>query len=103
MFNCSNFLDLDSLSSSGNSCEEEQFERSSILTNSSVAWLSSENVVNGVIGETTPSSSEYASSMKGRERTGTELSLGGVQSSEVLEDFSDSFVDWVNHGETLCH
>jgi hypothetical protein len=27
MFNCSNFLDLDSLSSSGNSCEEEQFER----------------------------------------------------------------------------
>ncbi|XP_059431906.1 phosphoinositide phosphatase SAC3 [Corylus avellana] len=103
MFNCSNFLDLDWLSSSGNSCEEEQFERSSILTYSPVAGLSSENVVNGVMGETTPSSSEYASSMKGRERTGTELSLGGALSSEVLEDFSDSFVDWVNHGETLCH
>lgn len=27
MFNCSNFVDLDWLSSSGNSCEEEQFER----------------------------------------------------------------------------
>lgn len=26
-FNCSNFLDLDCLSSSGNSCEEEPFER----------------------------------------------------------------------------
>lgn len=26
-FNCSNFLDLDWLSSSGNSCEEETYER----------------------------------------------------------------------------
>ncbi|KAG2717798.1 hypothetical protein I3843_03G190900 [Carya illinoinensis] len=103
MSNCSNFFDLDWLSSSGNSCEEEQFERSSLLTNSSVAGLSAENVVNGVMGETTPSTSEYGSSMKGREQTGTELSYGIAQNSDVLEDFSDGFVHWVNHGEALCH
>ena len=38
--------------------------RSSILTNSTIAGLSSENVINGVMGDTTPSTSEYGSSMK---------------------------------------
>ncbi|KAK4565016.1 hypothetical protein RGQ29_006889 [Quercus rubra] len=85
---CSNFLDLDWLSSSGNSCEEDQFDGTSVLTNSSLAGLSSENVVNGVMGETTPSTSEYGYSMK---------------NSEVLEDYSDCFVKWVDQGETLCH
>jgi hypothetical protein len=87
-FTCSNFLDLDWLSSSGNSCEEEQFERSSILTNSPAAGLSSENVVNGVMGETTPSTSENGYSMK---------------NSNVLEEFSDCFVRWVDYGEMLFH
>lgn len=32
--------------------------------NSSVVELSSENVVNGIVGETTPSTSEYGFSMK---------------------------------------
>ena len=38
--------------------------RSSVLTSSPVAGLSSENVVNGIFVETTPSTSEYGSSMK---------------------------------------
>ncbi|CAK7352300.1 unnamed protein product [Dovyalis caffra] len=63
-FNCSNFVDIDWLSSSGNSCEEEPFERSSLLTNSPSDGLSSENVVNGIMGETTPSTSENGSSTK---------------------------------------
>ncbi|KAK6944687.1 SAC domain [Dillenia turbinata] len=63
VFNCSNFVDLDWLSSSGNSCEEESYERS-LLTNSPIAGQSSENVVNGISEETTPSTSEYGSSMK---------------------------------------
>ncbi|KAJ4824555.1 actin cytoskeleton and mitosis protein [Turnera subulata] len=63
MSNCSNFLDIDWLSSSGNSCEEEPFERSSVLT-SSPTGLSSENVINGITAETTPSTSECGSSMK---------------------------------------
>ncbi|KAJ7957243.1 Phosphoinositide phosphatase family protein [Quillaja saponaria] len=103
MSNFSNFVDLDWLSSSGNSCEEEPYERSSLLANSPVAGLSLENVVNGVMGETTPSTSEYGSSMKGREPTGSEFSYGTAENSNVPEEFPDSFVHWVTYGETLCH
>ncbi|XP_022754764.1 phosphoinositide phosphatase SAC3-like isoform X2 [Durio zibethinus] len=102
-FNCSNFVDLDWLSSSGNSCEDEPFERSSVLTSSPVAGLSSENVVNGILEETTPSTSEYGSSMKGSLPTGTELSFANSQNYNVLEEFSDSFVHWVDYGQMLCH
>ncbi|KAK6147581.1 hypothetical protein DH2020_018493 [Rehmannia glutinosa] len=94
---CSNFVDLDWLSSSGHSCDEELLERS-MLTASPTVMLSSDNVVNELIGETTPSTSECESSTRGREPTGTDLGYG-----EVLEDYSDSFVNWVTYGETLCH
>ncbi|XVF35196.1 hypothetical protein REPUB_Repub18cG0124600 [Reevesia pubescens] len=87
-FNFSNFVDLDWLSSPGNSCEDEPFERSSVLASSPVTGLSSENVVNGIFGETTPSTSENGSSMK---------------NSNVPEEFSDSFVQWVHNGQMLCH
>ncbi|PON66063.1 SAC domain containing protein [Parasponia andersonii] len=105
VYNCSNFVDLDWLSSSGNSCEEEPYERSSLLTSSPVEGLSSENVVNGIMGESTPSTSECGSSSKERERTETETELlyGTGRSSNVLEEYSDSFVQWVTYGETLCH
>uniref|UniRef100_A0A6N2LKD5 Uncharacterized protein n=1 Tax=Salix viminalis TaxID=40686 RepID=A0A6N2LKD5_SALVM len=102
-FNCSNFVDIEWLSSSGNSFEEEPFERSSLLTNSPIDSLSSENVVNGIMGETTPSTSEYGSSTKESQRTRTELSYSNPANSNVLEEFTDSFVQWVNCGETLCH
>lgn len=100
----SNFVDLDWLSSSGNSCEEESYERSSLLTSSPIAGLSMENV-NGIMGEATPSTSEYGSGMKVREQTGTgtELSYDEAQISNVPEEFSDTFVRWVNSGETLCY
>ncbi|XP_022732406.1 phosphoinositide phosphatase SAC3-like isoform X2 [Durio zibethinus] len=101
-FKCSNFVDLDWLSSSGNSCEDESFERSSVLTSSSAAGLSLENVVNGILVETTPSTSEYGSSMKGGRQTGTELPFGNLQNFNVPEEFSDSFVQWVNYGQMLC-
>ncbi|KAF8025929.1 hypothetical protein BT93_F2684 [Corymbia citriodora subsp. variegata] len=97
--NCSNFVDLDMLSSSGNSCEEESHERSSTLTSSSVAGLSSENVMYGI--GATPSTSD--SSMKGREHAATELSYHNSHNSDVLEEFSDGFVQWVTYGEALCH
>ncbi|ESW10609.1 hypothetical protein PHAVU_009G223600 [Phaseolus vulgaris] len=101
-FSSSNFVDLDWLSSSGNSCEEEPFERFSIV-NSSIAGNSSENVVNGVIiGGDTPSTSDLDSNTKGRERTGSELSYRDAQ-SKVLEEYPDTFVQWVNNGQTLCN
>ncbi|KAL2586995.1 hypothetical protein AAZV13_13G086700 [Glycine max] len=105
-FSCSNFVDLDWLSSSGNSCEEEPFERSSI-TNSPIAGVSSENVVNGImVGEATASTSDWgASSLKysqGREQTESELSYGDARSN-TPEEFPDTFVNWVTYGQTLCH
>ncbi|RDX72707.1 Phosphoinositide phosphatase SAC3 [Mucuna pruriens] len=95
-FSCSNFVDLDWLSSSGNSCEEEAFERSSI-TNSPIAGVSSENVVNGImVGEATASTSDWgASSLKGREQTESELSYGGDARSNTAEEFPDTFVHWI--------
>ncbi|KAK4428775.1 Phosphoinositide phosphatase SAC4 [Sesamum alatum] len=90
---CSNFVDLDWLSSSGNSCEEELLERT-LLTVSPTAMLSSENVVNELVGETTPSTSECGSSMREMENTGTDICYGEIRDYEVLEDFSDSFVRW---------
>ncbi|KAM7256926.1 hypothetical protein ACFE04_012667 [Oxalis oulophora] len=93
--NCSNFVDLDWLSSSGNSCEEEQFERSSMLTISPVTGLSSENV-NAIVGDPTASTSDCGSSLKGRQQTEMEIiSYENGESSNVLEDYSDSFVQWI--------
>ncbi|KAI9102897.1 hypothetical protein K1719_023336 [Acacia pycnantha] len=81
----SNFLDLDGLSSSGNSCEEELLER---LTS-----ISSENIVNELRTETTASASESGSSMKERKQGGEELK------KEV--EYPESFANWVDNGEML--
>lgn len=100
-YDCSNFFDLDWLSSSGNSCEEDILERSMLI--SPIAGVSSENVVDDFARETTPSVSGCGSSMKGRDQTGTDLSFDDSYICEVREEFSDSFVRWVTNGETLCH
>ncbi|KAJ8562435.1 hypothetical protein K7X08_011726 [Anisodus acutangulus] len=109
-YDCSNFVDLDWLSSSGNSCEEELLDRS-LFTNSPIGGLSSENVVSDIVGETTPVSSEGGCSMnvgisvtsQGTENAGPEASYSDTKSCVVVEELSDSFVRWVNYGETLCH
>ncbi|KAK8515437.1 hypothetical protein V6N12_075479 [Hibiscus sabdariffa] len=101
-FNCSNFVDLDWLSSSGNSCEDEQFERLQVLGGSPAVGRSSENVANGILGETTPSACECGSIMKGTQQTGSELSFANFPDSNNREQLSDSFVQWVNNGQTLC-
>ncbi|XP_043719352.1 phosphoinositide phosphatase SAC3-like isoform X1 [Telopea speciosissima] len=93
-FNCSNFLDVDWLSSSGNSWEEEISDRSGLMS-SPITGLSSVNVVNGITIETTPPQSKYGSSMKVKVQTEADL--------DTLREFSDGFVRWVTYGETLCH
>ncbi|XP_021749994.1 phosphoinositide phosphatase SAC3-like [Chenopodium quinoa] len=97
----SNFVDLDWLSSSGYSCGEESCERSMSM-NSPLTGVSLDNVMNGVTGETTPSSSQYGSGMRTREQTEGELSSCGQVNDSVLEEFSESFVRWVVSGESLC-
>ncbi|KAI7731096.1 hypothetical protein M8C21_028101 [Ambrosia artemisiifolia] len=87
-FDYSNFVDLDWLSSS---MEEESLKR-----------YSSEKATNEIVAETTPSTSE--SSIKGS-GSGSKLTTATDDDleSEVDEEYSDSFLRWVNHGETLCH
>lgn len=36
-------------------------------------------------------------------QSGTDISYGRAQNPEVLEEYPDSFVQWVNYGEALCH
>ncbi|KAI7736053.1 hypothetical protein M8C21_030398, partial [Ambrosia artemisiifolia] len=84
-FNCSNFLDVDWLSSSGNSFEDEAYERST-LVGSPMGGQSSDNVINEMC--TFASDSEICNDVKdGRNPTG-----GG---------FSDRFAEWVTHGDIV--
>ncbi|KAK4427437.1 Phosphoinositide phosphatase SAC2 [Sesamum alatum] len=91
-FNCSNFLDVDWLSSSGNSCEEDTYERSWLI-GSPYVGLSS-----GEIKMEAGSSYRSGSSMKGKELASGDLS---ACSSNDLTGFSETFVHWVNHGNML--
>ncbi|XP_073278966.1 phosphoinositide phosphatase SAC2-like isoform X1 [Primulina huaijiensis] len=97
----SNFVDLDWLSSSTNSCEE-LLDRS-MLSASPTAVLSSDNVINEMARDTTSSASECGSSNWGRVHTGSDLRYSEARKTEVVEGFSDIFVHWVMNGETLYH
>ncbi|KAI3902159.1 hypothetical protein MKW92_040995 [Papaver armeniacum] len=88
-FSCSNFVDLELISSSGTSCEEESYERSELIK-SPLSGMSGEDISN-------PSPSDSGSSIKGRTQ------IGEDSSSKTVDEFSDRFADWVNCGETLCH
>ncbi|CAI0448160.1 unnamed protein product [Linum tenue] len=97
--NWSNFVDLDWLSSSGNSFEDEPFD--------SAGQSSSDSCfTNGMMTrERTPTASEYGS-MRALKEPETEPELSAASSSQhpsALDDYSDSFVHWVNYGEALCH
>ncbi|KAL3632098.1 suppressor of actin mutation [Castilleja foliolosa] len=89
-FNCSNFLDVDWLSSSGNSCEEETYERS-LLIGFPSAGLSS-----GEIKMDPSSSCQSGSSLKGKELASGDLSYSATGSSTDFSGFSERFVNWVN-------
>ncbi|KAL8118836.1 hypothetical protein AgCh_016361 [Apium graveolens] len=89
-FNYSNFLDSDWHSSSGNSCEEELYERSSLI-NSPDAGLSSESVGNKLkVGANT---SESGSIMQGNGMTTADLNNDDGHGSNILAEFSDTFVN----------
>ncbi|KAK4395033.1 Phosphoinositide phosphatase SAC2 [Sesamum angolense] len=94
-FNCSNFLDVDWLSSSGNSCEEDTYERSWLIGSPYVGLSSGEIKVEA------GSSYRSGSSIKGKELASGDLSYSGACSSNDLTGFSETFVHWVNHGNML--
>ncbi|ONL94265.1 Phosphoinositide phosphatase SAC2 [Zea mays] len=86
----SNFFDLDLLSSSGNSFDEEVFERS-LLINSPMDVISPESSM---------SYSEQGHTDEGRDDT--DLSRSSSQLSDI-RDYSDHFAQWVVNGDTLCY
>ncbi|XP_074268269.1 phosphoinositide phosphatase SAC2-like [Silene latifolia] len=77
-FDCADIFDLDWISSSGNSCEEETYDRSSLL-NSPVSGSLYGSIVNEntVEGKTQPA-------------------------SPLPANFPDSFVNWVEYGATFA-
>lgn len=77
-FNCSDILDLDCISSSGNSCEEEVYDKSS-LVNSPIGGSLYGSVVNDLM-------------MEGRAQA----------ASAISAEFPNSFVHWVEYGATLA-
>ncbi|CAN1287333.1 Phosphoinositide phosphatase SAC2 [Linum perenne] len=89
---CSNFLDLDWLSSSEVSCEEDPSDRS-------IAGLSSEYLANEVRTETSLAANEAGSSLKGGYHAARSSEFG----CNELPGYSQRFVHWVNDGVTLFH
>ncbi|CAN4085122.1 unnamed protein product [Withania somnifera] len=96
----SNFLDIEWLSSSGNSCEEEAFERSAII-GSPCGVLSSDGVTVESRAETSCSATESSSSLKRQEQTSGNLNFNAKRSSKHIAEFSEKFVHWVNNGDML--
>lgn len=85
----SNFLGLDRISSSGNSCAEEIYERSS-----------SENVITDII--TASNSTQEGSGDVTGSAGGLEQPKVGAQNT-IKGEFSERFVHWVDYGGGLCY
>ncbi|KAK8524737.1 hypothetical protein V6N13_015750 [Hibiscus sabdariffa] len=86
--NCTNF-DMDWLSSSGNSCDDDVYDRST-------TGLSSEMIGAELKIDTATSPSESGSSIKGVDRTASELTCDGM-----IDEYTESFLDWVTNGDLL--
>ncbi|ESQ42102.1 hypothetical protein EUTSA_v10012697mg [Eutrema salsugineum] len=100
MSSVSNFVDVEWLSSSENLCENDQLFRPSALTRYSTAETSSSENIVSVEKQAKPAMSESgSSSRKGKEPMGTEPSVH----TNIRDDFTDSFKQWVAYGEALCH
>ncbi|KAG9159038.1 hypothetical protein Leryth_018582 [Lithospermum erythrorhizon] len=99
MFNRSNFLNMDWLSSSANSCEEEAYERSALIGISSIG-KSTDTVSNSMKDESTSSESPSISSTV-KDLPAGDASSSVAQNNNVLTEFSESFAHWVEHGGLL--
>ncbi|XP_015061610.1 phosphoinositide phosphatase SAC2-like isoform X1 [Solanum pennellii] len=87
LFDSSNFLDVDWLSSSGNSCEEETYDRSSIIGSPS-RGMSSDSMTTNV------SAPDSGTSLK-KVQTPGEISVDAKVSKQMHRQYSEKFVRWV--------
>ncbi|XP_049397837.1 phosphoinositide phosphatase SAC2-like isoform X2 [Solanum stenotomum] len=101
LFDSSNFLDVDWLSSSGNSCEEETYDRSSIIGSPS-RGMSSNSMTNELKAETNVSAPNSGASLK-KVQTPREISVDAKVSKEIHRQYSEKFIRWVNEGDLLFH
>ncbi|KAG2300851.1 hypothetical protein Bca52824_037323 [Brassica carinata] len=100
MSSVSNFVDVEWLSSSENLCDNDQLYRPSALASCSTAEMSSSENLISEVKQSMPAMSERgSSSRKGKEPMGTEPSVH----TNIRDDFTDSFKQWVAYGEALCH
>ncbi|KAM7253613.1 hypothetical protein ACFE04_021767 [Oxalis oulophora] len=88
---CTNFLDLDMLSSSANSCDDD------IINDRSITGSSYDKVANEFKIDSTTSASDAASSLKLSEQNGSQVTC-----YDTIADFPDTFVTWVTHGGMFC-
>ncbi|KAJ4883573.1 Phosphoinositide phosphatase SAC4 [Raphanus sativus] len=96
----SNFVDVEWLSSSENLYDNDQLYRPSALASCSTAEMSSSENIISEVKQSMPAMSERgSSSRKGKEPMGTEPSVN----TNIRDDFTDSFKQWVAYGEALCH
>ncbi|XP_039033926.1 phosphoinositide phosphatase SAC2-like isoform X2 [Hibiscus syriacus] len=86
--NCTNF-DMDWISSSGNSCDDDVYDRST-------TGLSAEIIGGELRIDSATSPSESGSSIKGVDRTASDLTCDGI-----MDEYSESFMDWVINGDLL--
>ncbi|XVF86965.1 hypothetical protein PTKIN_Ptkin18bG0082700 [Pterospermum kingtungense] len=86
---CTNF-DMDWLSSSGNSCDDDIYDRSTV-------GLSCENLGSGLKIDITTPPSESGSSIRVGDRSASEVTCDSI----IVDEFSESFANWVTHGEML--
>uniref|UniRef100_A0A0V0HH52 Putative ovule protein n=1 Tax=Solanum chacoense TaxID=4108 RepID=A0A0V0HH52_SOLCH len=101
LFDSSNFLDVDWLSSSGNSCVEETYDRSSIIGSPS-RGMSSNSMTNELKAETNISAPNSGASLK-KVQTPGEISVDAKVSKGIHRQYSEKFIRWVNEGDLLFH
>eukprot|EP01018_Ginkgo_biloba_P039449 Gb_30553 [translate_table: standard] len=113
----SEFHDFDWLASSGNSCEEDSSERclvtTTLDTDSSNRYTVHDTIA---IHEGSNEYDETSQGTNGMEKTNggvqgnntsddfhqADHSLGEVIAQAALNEFSSTFVHWVNYGQSLC-
>ncbi|XP_030464172.2 phosphoinositide phosphatase SAC2-like isoform X1 [Syzygium oleosum] len=89
--NFTHFLDVDGLSSSANSCDEEVYERSSI------ASVSLGNFISGPKTDMTGHASASGIKLERKKQAGSDLDDGGTV------EYTDDFKRWVTDGGVLFH
>ncbi|CAI9114484.1 OLC1v1015216C1 [Oldenlandia corymbosa var. corymbosa] len=87
----SNFMDIDLLSSSGNSIEDETYEGSTLISASSSDFATYANA-NQFKDERNSSAYASSSGFKGGQQSSSQIQVG----AELMENYSEKFISWID-------